>query len=202
MDSMKTIKLALFAALGAIAVSAQAITFSNFSVTGNAAVIGTLGTGHTIVTGVNYADINFANAMVGDATAPLRATVINITFEATDAAGINSVQAFVPTVVAGNGRVEYSELVEEVSTATTLGTMGPLVATAPGGILTGSIALSRPSTHIKVKKTIVLTALPNSPALDMAQVIQVRQVFGTVPEPATMVAASLAFAAIARKRRK
>lgn len=197
----KTLRFGLALSAAAVAVGAQAVTFSNFSVTGNASVIGALGVGHFINTGVKDADISFAHAIIGDPTNPLRATTINITFEVADPAGLTAVSASLNTLALGTGRVEYSEIVEEVSTATILGTMGPLVATQPGGPLVGSLTFSRPSTAIKVKKTIVLTALPDSQALDLAGVGLVEQNFTVAPEPATMVALGLGLVAAARRRR-
>lgn len=193
--------MAATGALFAVGV-ANAITFSNFSITGQ--TVGLLNVDHFINTGVDDVDVTFNQAIVGDSL-PFRQDTIVITFEAKDAMPIKSVGFSFTNVLLGSGLINYQEIVEDFAGSGIIASYSHPVVYAPGGPQFGTIVFDRPSTHIKVKKTFFLFA-PDSTdvkVFDLAGIGLVEQKFELVPEPASMAALGVGVAAlIARRRRK
>lgn len=186
-------------------VVANALTFSDVTITGP---VDLLGAGNSEVTWFNTdndIDFFFNTACVGD-NYPLKLGTINITFEVT--AGANEGFMFcdllsASTQVMGGGYVRISEAIESLDNG---GVNTDFVETfAPGGILTKNINTANLSKHIKVKKTIFLLADDTTAGRDEACVGLIEQSIKTtaVPEPATYAAFGLGAALlIARRRRK
>lgn len=202
MNKVMSRSMVLAAAI-AVAGASQAVTFSNFVITGDASVIGALGVDHFVNTSSSDVDFTFNKAWVGD-NLPLRQSTISITYLAT--AGANEVITGVAlagnALALGSGIVSVSEIVEDLNDFTNGGTTGVVVTSSTSGSFNSVAQLTRPATHIKVKKTIFLDATPNTQAVDLAAIGLVEQrVLTTVPEPATMAALGLGIAAMVRRRR-
>jgi len=189
--------LAILAAVG----SAQAITFSNVTITGDAGIVGTLGTDHFVNTGATDIDFTFNKAAVGDNLA-LRFTTINITYEATSSVAmvLNEMKLSATTLLLGSGHVRIVETIEDVATPGIIANFSKDYYVGTFAV-TENISFQRPSTHIKVKKTIFMDAF-DTQAFDRASIGLIEQNIKTVPEPATMAALGLGLAAIGRRRRK
>ncbi len=188
------------AALGAVA-AANAITFSNVSITGPSQLLGTLGTDHFFTPGATDIDFTFNKALVGDAQ-PLRFGTINITYEAKSptAMVLNELKLSATTLLLGSGHLRVVETIEDVVNPGVIASFSKDYYAGTFAIAE-NIVFSRQSTHIKVKKTIFMDAF-DTQALDLAGVGLVEQNIKLVPEPGTMMAIGLGIAGLAARRRR
>ncbi|MBL8087791.1 MAG: PEP-CTERM sorting domain-containing protein [Chthonomonas sp.] len=196
-------KMIAVALVATAAVGANALTFSNFVITGDAGIIGTLGTDHFIKTYDCDVDITFNKAWVGD-NLPLRSTTISITFLVTAGANemITGVQLAGNALATGSGLVQVSEIVEDQNDFTNGINDGVLVTSTTSGSFNKAWTLRKPAKFIKVKKSIFLSA-PNTDARDLAGIGLVEQRFiKAVPEPASIAAMGLGVLALVARRRK
>lgn len=183
------ITLGLFS-LPLMAGIAQAdITFENVSITGS------LVSGASYATGSNSIDFSFPDATVGDPTDPYRvAGTIIITYEATSTDGMvaNQMLLSVLGALAGSGQIYFNEVIEDVDTATALATYNAVVDSNDELPLVATLDFAHAATHIKVKKTLFLTAV-DTDAFDFANVALIEQTIREIPTPG---AASMALVAV------
>lgn len=173
------------------------VTFSNVNISGS------LSTGATFGSGSNSIDFYFPNALVGDPVDPLRTGNINITYEATSDAPLvqDKMVLSILGALAGSGTIFVNEVIEDLNN-------GGAVLVAYNALLDDNSQLPHvalldfdgTSSHIKVKKTFFLNAIPNTDAFDIAGLGVVEQTLREVPEPATL--GLLAILGLARIRRR
>lgn len=194
----------MVAALAASAVTAaNALVFSNITVTGPAAVIGTLGVDHFVQTGATDVDFKFNKAIVGDFQAQRSAT-INITFEVmgdADCPLVTGVVLSFTGLALGTGFVHVQEIIEDQVNLGIIGSGNLFITPNNPGPVNEMITFTRASSHVKIKKTIFLDAQENPDTFDLAAIGLVEQNLKCVPEPASMAALGLGCAAIAARRR-
>ncbi|MBL8040007.1 MAG: PEP-CTERM sorting domain-containing protein [Chthonomonas sp.] len=201
------IRLAVAAGIAACAGVASALQFVDIQVTGDASVIGTLGTDTTWNVFDKDIDFGFSKACVGD-NLPLRSSTINITFEvksdpAKELIVCDLLSASVLTK--GSGFVQITEFIEDFTNGgPAYGPLSVNTATTSGGVLTGKLEWPKGSSHIKVKKSIFLDATADTNVRDLACIGLMEQRFKTVPvpEPATILGLGTALAAIVARRKK
>lgn len=197
------LKWTLIAATAAIAGASQALTFFNINVAGTAPVIKDWGTD----IGTKFIDFNLPNGVVGDVVAPLRFGTAIITFEvtSTDAAiRLDQLKLFGLGGVAGTGEIFFNEVVEDMDV-----NPGGLLASANVHItnnnqlpFTADLPFKWNSHHIRVKKTVILSA-PDNPNFngDLAALLKLEQTMICVPEPGTYAALALGLGLVASRRR-
>jgi hypothetical protein len=184
-----------------LAAASQAITFSNITM-----VFNPTGTGNGASTSTGLCDIDFVtpNFSVGDfGFGPARVATLTITYEAMDAAGMMAMNFSLLGNVGGSGMIQFSEVIEDMTNPGIIGSI-PVTAITSSAQLPAHafVNFSRTSTHIKVKKEILIVAEPDTLALDFARVGLIEQKIVLVPEPGTMVAAGLGLAALVGRRRR
>jgi hypothetical protein len=176
----------------ACACGAQAeVTFSNVFIGG------TLVDGATYETGLTDIDFVLPDAFVGDIAAPRRFGNIIITFEAQSDVPLELDLLAIEGALEGSGVIYFNEVVEDLATPGILATHNALLDEASELPYTADIWFDRASTHIKVKKTLVLSAL-DTPASDLAAVALIEQ--RVIPEPATALLLGLMALAAVRRR--
>lgn len=197
-------RLAFVAAVVGAVSGAQAITFTNVHVTGDADVIGALGVDHFVNIGIKDIDFLFNHAIVGDFR-PVRESAINITFEA-EADQLMILDKLVlsfTNILLGTGKLFFQEIVEDLDNPGVIADFSVWLDSTQQGPFFHDIHFSRWSKRIKVKKTIFLIAQPDIPnQLDLAGVGLVEQNIECVPEPASLAALGLGIAAVVARRRK
>lgn len=187
----------LVASAGLAQSASAAIIFSNVVISGS------LSTGATAVPGPNDIDFTFGTngAQVGDATAPVRSGNLIITFnvDSTDGPLTADILSLLGAV-SGSGVVIFNEVIED----RTPGSQG-IIALADHVVnvqnpppVNRVINFSRPSSSIKVKKTLVLSAL-DTQALDLANVSLLEQRF--VPTPGALALLGMGTIVAMRRRR-
>lgn len=184
--------------------SANAITFSNVQVDGDAVLIGTIGVDTIITTGASDLDVVFKLACVGDGQA-VRQGVINVTFEVSDVLPINCdfLTLDFTGCLSGSGQVVFQEIIEDRDLTTNVLLTYGKTFFPPTTVYTELLDFSPGSKKIKVKKTFFLIAEPDVPGVvDLAGIRRMNQNFTCVPEPASMAALGLGAAALIRRRRK
>lgn len=195
----------------AFAVGANAITFTLVTLTGTTTVgSDTLVTGATFSSLGNSVKLVAPNAKVGDFE-PIRSGQVNLVYDVTNLQPLvaTSMTFNLQGLLRGTGEISGVEDVFELdSNGFEVG--GP-IATITSPIFnsntplvswSASQAFSRAVNRLRVKKTINLTALPNSDIYDLAQLGIVNQSIEIVPEPATMVALGAGLIAVAARRRR
>ncbi|HZH99237.1 MAG TPA: PEP-CTERM sorting domain-containing protein [Fimbriimonadaceae bacterium] len=103
--------------------------------------------------------------------------------------------------LAGNGKIFFNEVVEDLAVPGFIGTHNALLDNNSQLPYVTVMNFSRSSTHIKVKKTFTLSAV-DGPGLDLAQLSLNEQNIGVVPEPASMAVLATGALALLRRRRK
>lgn len=201
---MRTFKCAcLLLTLVAAADTARAdVTFSNVVISGS------LAGGATYNTGATDIDFLFPNATVGDPVDPLRFGNIIITYIAESSAGMvqDSMTLSLLGALSGSGMIIFNEVIEDligspVPLPVTLATYGTTLNASSVMPHVAVLNFSRPSSRIKVKKTLVFTAV-NTPAFDFANISLIEQNLRQVPEPATLGLLALGAPALLRRRRR
>lgn len=196
-------KTAAALAVAAFAVGAKAITFSTPIFSGPPQLLGTIGTDTTFNLGGNGQDIDFTflKAAVGDSL-PLRAGTITITFTAKSDKPIvlDKLNLTFAALLKGSGHIRFVEIVEDLEGS---GMLASFSKDYFAGTLGDSqtLVFSRPSSYIKIKKTIFLDAF-DTDAVDIAALGFVEQKLEVVPEPATLAGFGLALAGLAARRRR
>lgn len=202
MLALKRTRAALVAAATfGLAVASQAITFSNIQMTFSP---GGLGAGASTAIGVCDIDFFTPNFYVGDfGFGPARVGILTLTYEATDAAGMAAMNFSLLGSVSGSGAIEVSEVVEDMVNVGIIGVVPNTTISSNSQLPWHThVHFTRTSTHIKVKKDILIRAEPDTNALDFARVAFIEQKIEVVPEPTTMVAAGLGLVAFASRRRR
>lgn len=195
----KSFRATIMAGSIIFAASANAVVFSNITITGSAPLIA--GASWNI-TG-DEIDFTFTNAIVGDNQA-LRQGNIVITYWADSAAPMVMDRLVLNLLggVAGSGFITVSEFIEDRNTGLPLGQLPTTVITNNNQLpFTADIHFNAPSANIKVKKEFFLSA-QDTPAFDMARIGLVEQKLFVVPEPATMAVLGLGVIPFLRRRKK
>lgn len=200
MNRLSRVGLVSVAALGLSAAS-QAIVFSNINMTFTP--VG-LGAGSSTVISASDIDFFTPNFQVGDFMfGPARVGVLTLTYEATDVNAMNCMIFTLLGSVGGSGQIQVSEVIEDMNTPGIIGSLPNTVINNNSQLpASWNINFTRGSTHIKVKKDILISAEPDTNALDFARVGLIEQTIKTVPEPATIAAIGMGLAALMGRRRK
>ncbi len=203
MRTVTTRTLAL-AAISALAVAVQAVTFTNVTMTGSLVSVPP----DSFTTNANSISFFFNNANVGDLS-PTRLGNVLIQYDAcvdpgqsmtVDQVTINALGGLL-----GSGTIDFNEQVFQLDDVTMQ--EGPLVGSLHDVITAGElpyhneIDLTLASECIRVKKTFTLTAADTG-AVDVASLGLVNQSLTVVPEPTSMAVLGLGALAMLRRRRK
>jgi len=168
------------------------LIFSNVNVTGS------LSGGASFVASNFDIDFTFPDAVVGDPNDVPRFGNIVITFEVTgDMMTADQLLLSVGGALSGSGLVFFNEVVEDLVNPGVIATYNALLDENSDLPHVALLPFSRASAHIKVKKTLFLSA-EDTQAFDLANVSLVQQNF--IPEPAS-VTLLLSAALLAVRRR-
>lgn len=165
------------------AVASADVTFSNVVIRGS------LSTGATFATTPSDIDFSFPDAVVGDVVAPRRVGSIVITYEATSDDPVNQDQLALLAfgALSGSGTIYFNEVVEDLVNPGVIASYNVVLDANSQLPHVATLNFSRPSTHVKVKKTAILTAIDSidQQIVDLASIALIEQRF--VPEPAALV---------------
>lgn len=165
------------------AVATADVTFSNVVIRGS------LATGASYVTGPFDIDFIFPDAIVGDVVAPRRVGSIVITYEAQsdDLLVQDQLTLLALGALRGSGTIFFNEVVEDLVNPGVIASYNVVLDSNSQLPHEATLTFSRPSTHVKVKKTAILTAIDSidSAIEDLASIALIEQRF--VPEPAALV---------------
>jgi len=168
----------------------------------NIFIDGSLSAGASVSVTDGSIDFAFPNAAVGDPFDPLRVGNLTMTFEVLSTEPSEPVlldELSVLGALAGSGKIFFNEVVEDLAGFGILATHSAILDSPDDLPYTANLLFDRPSTHIKVKKSLVLTAVPDTPEFDLANVSLVEQTF-RVPEPTMVLPAGIVAAAFLRRR--
>lgn len=188
---------AITLAAAAASVANAAVSFSNIVYGGTLAA-------PTSNAGSNSIDFFFDSAEVGDSTDPLRQGNVTIMYEATSSVGLTQDRLILSLLGAlmGSGVITFSESVTDLSSP------NPDIIAQHNVVLNlnsqlphvADLNFSRPSTHVRVKKEIVLSA-PATQAFDLSNVSLIEQTFREIPVPEPMSGLILAIGGLLLRRR-
>lgn len=204
MKSLRSYRLfaTLFAILSLIS-SAQAIIFSNVSMTFSPV---SLGTGSFFTTGVNDIDFFTPEFKVGDFSfGPARSGSLTVKYDAESTVAMMSDRLTLAILagLGGSGQIVVSETIEDLINPGVIGQLAPTVISSAAQLpFVADINFSRATTKIRATKVIEIIANPDTSSLDFARVGLIEQSIGTVPEPGTMVALTIGAVSLLRRRRK
>ena len=196
---MKRILCAALISLAAATASVAnaAVTFSNIVFGGTLAA-------PSSATTTNSIDFYFDDAEVGDSRDPLRQGNVTIMYEATSSVGLTQDLLVLSLLGAlqGSGVITFSESVTDLTSP------NPDIIATHNAVLninsqlphTANLVFSRPSTHVRVKKEIVLSA-PATQAFDLSNVSLIEQTFREIPVPEPMTGLLLAIGGLFLRRR-
>ncbi|MBK8915927.1 MAG: PEP-CTERM sorting domain-containing protein [Phycisphaerales bacterium] len=196
---MKRILCAIVVTMAAAVTSVAnaAVTFSNV-------VFGGSLPAPTAETSSHSIDFFFDQAEVGDPTDPVRQGNVTIMYEATSSVGLTQDLLVLSLLGAlqGSGVIVFSE------TVTDLTSPNPDIIASHNVVLNANdqlphvanLVFSRPSTHVKVKKEIVLSAT-DTQGFDLSHVGLIEQTFREIPVPEPMTALLLGLAGLGLRRR-
>lgn len=200
-----TKRMATLATLVAVAGVANAVTFSNVSI--SAAPLSNFSSYWSSGNAISFFT---PMAVVSDATAPMRTGNLTIQYDADSSSMMvaNVVGVALGTALQGSGTVAFTESIYNLdcNTNTVTGLIGfdsyTFVAGGPT-VYSNTISLTQSTQCIRVVKTFALSAL-DTPVNDLAALAVVNQNIQTspVPEPATFAALGLGVVAVMRRRRK
>ena len=201
------VRFALVSLIGASALAAQAITFSNVQIQSPP-----LSNGSSWSSIGNSISFFTPNARVGDATDPLRGGTLNIQYDATNFGGpamtANALTVTLGASVLGAlSSVDFIETILEIDAngneiGAPLGSSTHLFVENGSSTFNDVITFSRPVFAFRAKKSFALDA-PVTQAIDLAAVTINNQSVQVVPEPATIGALALgALGVISRRRRR
>ncbi len=175
---MRYIRTWALCALLASATAAQAaVTFSDVTIGGS------LSAGSSFAVSGDDIDFTLPNAVVGDPVDPVRAGTITITFIAENPDGMDRDLLSILGALSGSGIIFFNEVVEDLVNPGIIASTN-VVADENGDLpVTETIFFSRPSTRVKVKKTVVLAAI-DTQEFDLASVTLIEQKL--IPEPASL----------------
>ncbi|MBS1705508.1 MAG: PEP-CTERM sorting domain-containing protein [Armatimonadetes bacterium] len=195
--------LSAIAVLGAAALNAHAVTFSNV-VLGS----GSLMAGSSYTTLGNSISFMTPNAIVGDGMAAAGTAGMQYDADAGSGLKVDKVWANVSAPVAGSGAVAFTELVFELDSMGNevggpIGTLTHTIDVTNQPFYSAWISLSKQVQNIRVKKSFTLAAPDVANQFDYASVAVINQsVVSTVPEPATLSVLALGAVAALRRRNK
>jgi hypothetical protein len=186
---------------GTACISFGAITFSNFQISGS--LVGGSLPNAIVVVGAEDVDItfDFPAATVGDPVHPQRAGNIVITFHVDSTEPLTADILSMLGGISGSGFVIFNEVVEDRSP----GNEGIIASTSV--IVDGNnpppvgetIVFSRPSTALKIKKTLFMSA-QDTQAFDLAQISLIEQRMVPTPGAVALITVAAGFF-VARRRR-
>ncbi|MBL8048419.1 MAG: PEP-CTERM sorting domain-containing protein [Chthonomonas sp.] len=168
-----------------------------------------LSTGASWTTSGNAISFSTPNAIVGDPAAT-RSGILNIIYDVDAGAGsaINQVLANLGAVTMGSGQINFIEQVFELDSmgnevGGAIGTATHNFTPMSSGNWSGATNVFAPKRYLRIKKSFVMTASPDTPALDLAALaINNQSVAMVVPEPASILAIGLAGVAFLARRKK
>lgn len=183
---MKRLKVLFAVAVVAVASAAAnaAVSFSNIVIRGS------LSAGASSSTSSNDIDFSLPNAQVGDAL-PSRTGNIVITFEASSPDPLSQDLLVLSGALAGSGTIFFNEVVEDLNNPGVIATYNTVLNNNGQLPHNQPLNFSRATNHIKVKKTIVLSAVPDTAAFDLASVVLIEQRFTPEPAAALLLLAGL-----------
>lgn len=208
----------IVAGLATMAAASQAsIIFSNFYINSVAMTAGVpVSSTNPVINGASYTTsgnaVSFVtpNAIVGDTTAPLRSSIINLQYDAcSTGSSANLVTANVnlgAAVLGPLSSVYFLEQVFELDSAGNevggaIGSISHQFTASSSPNWSGNISLSHPAQCIRMKKSLILAA-PDTVNLDLAAVLINNQSVQVVPEPAGLAALALGATLFLRRRAK
>ena len=187
--------IALAAAAGFAASANAGVTFSNVTITGS------LASGAAWFAGAAGDDIDFTfpSALVGDGQTA-RNGVITITFIAKSdtALTLDKLGLSLLGGLLGSGTMIFNEVVEDLVAPGIIATYGVTLNSSTPLPHTADINFSRSSTMVKVKKTIILSAV-DTQAFDLAGIALVEQKL--VPTPGAAALMGMGVLVMGRRRR-
>lgn len=198
-------KLAISAFIMLATASAQAaITFNVLSITS-----APLSTGASWTTSANAISFSTPNAIVGDPAAT-RTGILSIIYDVDAGAGsaINQVLANLGAITMGSGQINFVEQVFELDSngnevGGAIGSVTHNFTPSGSGNFSGATNMFAPKRWLRIKKSFVMTAAPDTQALDLAALaINNQSVAMVVPEPGSILALGFAGAAFLIRRKK